>query len=73
MEASSKGLKIKLTFEHPEVISANKTAPQVVQVRATFSDFEPGWDDNGILFQKKLPRQKVVELSVAEVEAVLNV
>ena len=34
-----------MTFEHPEIISTDKNNPQIVLVKAKFSDFEPGWID----------------------------
>ena len=49
-------LEIKIEFEYPEVVSADKSNPQFVRVKAFFSDFEPMWNDDLVLINVKLPQ-----------------
>ena len=48
-------LQLKIVFEHPEVVSKDRENPQYVQVKAEFSDFEPGWNNDLVLINVKLP------------------
>ena len=49
-----------LDFEFPELISADKDTPQFFQVKAFFSDFEPGWNDDLFLINFELPKQEEI-------------
>ena len=47
-------ISIRLNFAYPEAISVNGK-PTIVQVKAKFSDFEPGWIDDLVLVYQELP------------------
>jgi len=53
-------MSIKFAFEFPESISTNKEFPTFVEVKAKFSDFEPGWIDDLVLVYLPMPAQKKV-------------
>ena len=58
MSASPTAISIKINFEHPEAISTSKKDPTIVQVKARFSDFEPGWLDDLVLVYEEISKQK---------------
>jgi len=61
-KASPTALRLKFTFDFPDSISTNKEFPTFVEVKAKFSDFEPGWIDDLVLVYQPLPAQKKVSL-----------
>lgn len=50
--ASEKEIKIQLSFKYPQAYNGE----QYVTVKAIFSDFEPGWDDEKELTRTTIPK-----------------
>lgn len=71
VNASPTAISIKIKFEHPEAISTSKKDPTIVQVKARFSDFEPGWLDDLVLVNKELEKQKSKMALVASPEQIV--
>ena len=72
VNASPTAISIKIKFEHPEAISTSKKDPTIVQVKARFSDFEPGWLDDLVLVYKELEKQKSKMALVASPEQIVE-
>lgn len=66
---SPNSMAIKVSFEHPESVST-ESSPSFIQVKAEFSDFEPNWNDDLVLFSLQLPKQEreLGETEIAEIE-----
>ena len=58
---TSKSIKIKINLENPTVYDGE----QYVSIKAKFSDFEPGWDDDRELRRIEIPKQKIATVSPA--------
>ena len=54
-------IKLKFTFDNPTVYDGQ----QYISIKAQFSDFEPGWDDEAELMRVEVPRQKIPTVSPA--------
>ena len=70
VSASPTAISIKIKFEHPQAISTFKKDPTIVQVKARFSDFEPGWLDDLVLVYKELSKQKSKKALVVSPEKI---
>ena len=55
MSITPTSVSIRLNFAFPQAISVNGK-PTIVQVKAKFSDFEPGWIDDLVLVYHELPK-----------------
>lgn len=66
--ASTTDLKIKINFDYPESVSTDREFPTFVEVKAKFSDFEPGWIDDLVLaYLEMAPQKKEKVFSVDQV------
>ena len=54
-------IKLKITLQNPTVYDGQ----QYLKINATFSDFEPGWDDNKEIRRIEIPKQKIPTVSPA--------
>ena len=52
-------INLSFKFDYPLVYDGQ----QYITVRAKFSDFEPGWDDDAELVRVEIPLQKVPTVS----------
>ena len=53
-EADLQYIDISINFNHPELYGKNGLQ-QYLSVSASFSDFEPGWNDQSDLIRIKIP------------------
>ena len=68
LEVETNRIKIEVMLDHPELFSKDGFS-QILHVRALFSDFEPGWDDNEYIISVTIPEGKETQNQESPLEA----
>ena len=70
VEAFADEITLEVKFTYPELFGQDSDNPEYISVYASFSDFEPGWDDELELIEMRIPKTKKHTSSAAAIESV---